>query len=186
MRRLMFLLSVLALISCGKEDILQSEFSTLDGSPLRLDTVFSNSNSAVLIFLSPECPLCQNYTVTINQLQSEFQDEKIAFLGVVSGEFYSTSAIEGFLIRYDLDLPIIMDPELKLANHFDASITPEAFVINQSGETQYRGAIDNWAISLGKKRLTITERYLADAIRARLNGMKIEPKKTEPVGCFIE
>jgi len=186
MRRLTFVLSVLLFVSCSDEAVLSREFIALNESKVRLDSVFEQHNSTVMIFLSPECPLCQNYSVTIDQLQADFNNENIAFYGVVSGDFYSRSDIEGFLIRYELDLTVLLDPEFKLANHYDASITPEAIVVNEEGKTKYQGAIDNWAISLGKKRLTITEHYLADALKARLEGKKVEPKKTEPVGCFIE
>lgn len=177
---------VLILRSCGEQSPLDRKFALLDKTEVRLGTIFKNQAGTVLIFLSPECPLCQNYSVTIDRIQKDFDEKDVAFYGVVSGEYYSDSDIKGFLIKYDLDLPIILDPELALANHYEAEITPEAFLITENGESIYKGAIDNWAISLGQKRQTITERYLENALNAHLTGGEINPKKTQAVGCFIE
>ncbi|MCZ4409205.1 redoxin domain-containing protein [Cryomorphaceae bacterium 1068] len=186
MRRITIILIVLTIISCGTESPLDQKLTMLDKTGVVLDTVFSSHTGTALIFLSPECPLCQNYSVTIDRIQEDFDGKDIAFYGVVSGTYYSDADIKGFLIRYKLDLPVILDPELALANHYEAEITPEAFLIAKNGEPQYQGAIDNWAISLGQKRQTITERYLENALTAHLTGSEINPKKTKAVGCFIE
>jgi len=182
----MTILILLILASCGGKSPLGQNFELLDESQVRLDSIFTNHSGTALIFLSPECPLCQNYSVTIDQIQKDFKGKNIAFYGVVSGEFYSESDIQGFLIKYELDLPVILDPEFLIANYYGAEITPEAFLIAQNGEPLYHGAIDNWAISLGQKRLTITENYLEDALTAHLQKEEINPKRTKAVGCFIE
>jgi thiol-disulfide isomerase/thioredoxin len=186
MRRITLVLIVVILSSCGTDSPLHQKLAMLDKTEIVLDTVFSNHSGTALIFLSPECPLCQNYSVTIDRIQEDFGDKDIAFYGIVSGTYYSDADIKGFLIRYKLDLPIILDPQLALANHYGAEITPEAFLIAESGESIYQGAIDNWAISLGQKRQTITERYLENALNAHLTGDEINPEITKAVGCFIE
>jgi len=165
---------------------MDQEFKMLDERPIRIDSVSSNHAATALFFLSPECPLCHNYSVTVDQIQKNFSEKDVVFYGVVSGEYYSKSDIKGYLIKYKLDLPIILDPGLALANHYKASITPEALLIGKNGETMYQGAIDNWAISLGQKRQRITEHYFDDALSAYLAGEPINPKKTQAVGCFIE
>lgn len=186
MRHLTIILILIFLSSCGDKSPIGEEFKMLEKGEVRLDSVLRNHAATALFFLSPECPLCQNYSVTIDRIQKDFSEKNIAFYGVVSGEYYSNSDIKGFLIKYKLDLPVILDPELSLANHYEASITPEAFLIGKNGETMYQGAIDNWAISLGQKRQRITEHYFDNALSAYLIGEAINPKKTEAVGCFIE
>ncbi|WP_449436223.1 hypothetical protein [Pedobacter steynii] len=52
------------------------------------------------------------------------------------------------------------------------------------GAITYSGLIDNWASSLGQKRLVITEKYLEQAIKDLSDG-KQTFKKTIPVGCLI-
>ena len=107
-------------------------------------------------------------------------------MGVVSGDFYSVSEVKIFLLKYKMDMPVIMDPEFLLARHYGAEITPEVHLLDREGNAVYRGAIDNWAISLGQKRPKVTRHYLADAVEAHLSGGNIDPAKTDAVGCYIE
>jgi len=50
----------------------------------------------------------------------------------------------------------------------------------------YKGKIDNWVVSPGKKRARATEFYLKDAITHYLNNDSIIIKSTPAIGCFIE
>jgi peroxiredoxin len=182
----MLFLIVSTLLSCSGKDALKDTYDLSDGNAIDLGQTVQSSESTVLIFLSPECPLCQNYTTTLEALMDKFRGDGVSFYGVLSGDYYTVSEMKGFLIKYDLDLPVILDPKFQLAKKWDATITPEVVLLDKNGENLYQGAIDNWAISLGQKRFKITERYLQDALIARKTGDVIDPKKTNPVGCFIE
>jgi hypothetical protein len=71
------------------------------------------------------------------------------------------------------------------ATHAKASITPQAFVIDRSGEIRYRGRIDNLYAALGKTRQQVTSHDLRDALDAVLVGGKVPHPETEALGCFI-
>jgi len=184
-RYLTIVLAVL-LISCSGDFALNTEYESLQGDKFRPVETFQENEINVLLFLSPECPLCQNYAPTIQEIQRSFSDRSVSFYGIVSGEFYSRKDILKYKLKYDLNFPILLDPEIKLAEELGASITPEAVVITANNKVIYTGAIDNWAISLGQKRIQASAHYLSDAIGNHLDGKKINPKKTEAVGCFIE
>jgi len=139
-----------------------------------------------LLFISPECPLCQNYSVTYSEIIQEFDTKNIGFYGVLSGNYFSRNQMSNFLKKYNLDLPIIVDPEFRLATYFEATVTPEVVLVNNLGDALYKGAIDNWAISLGQKRIKTTEFYLTNALNASIAGTAINPSYTKPVGCYIE
>ncbi len=190
-RKLFLTLSLITLIfwlgSCDQRDktIFEVEVTDLEEVPLTLDTLRANELS-ILFFLSPECPLCQNYTVTMKRFTKKYQEEGIKFYGIFPGKEYSPREIKKYLIRYELGFEVFMDPVFALTELLEATITPEVFVLNGEGEVLYQGAFDNWAIDLGTKRNNITEHYLRDALDNALAGMIIDPKKTEPVGCFIQ
>lgn len=148
------------------------------------DTSFVPSELAtVYIFLSPECPLCQNYTKDINALAKQYGD-KIAFIGIFPGELYESSEIQAFATKYKLNIPLFRDTNLNLTNSLHVKITPTVTFV-EKGKVIYFGAIDNWAIDLGKKRTVTTAHYLADALRQHLSKQAITIKKTEPIGCII-
>jgi len=186
MRLFLWCVALLVLTACAGENVLELTYETVSGEEITPDSVLDSHDAVVFYYLSPECPLCQNYTVTMKKIMDDFAGQKIAFYGIVSGTFYPAEDVKGYLLRYELDLPIILDPDFKMAEKYGAEITPEAHLIDSKGRAVYRGAIDNWAISLGQKRLTITEHYLEDALGAYLSDQPINPRKTKAVGCYIE
>src|SRR5947208_14751264 len=54
---------------------------------------------SLFIFLSPECPLSQNYTTTINQLSGKFSRQVNVF-GIVPGNAYTTKEVGAFENKY--------------------------------------------------------------------------------------
>ncbi len=146
----------------------------------------ADNGTAVFIFISPECPLCINYTKTINDLHVKFLTDSIVFIPVYPGSLISMKEINEFSDEYDFKLSGLMDPDLRLTELLHATVTPEAVVVTKSGDIVYSGAIDNWMYETGKKRTVITKNFLEDALSALLKGEKPEPGKTEAVGCFIE
>lgn len=159
--------------------------SDLQGAIVKLDKHVGNTN-LVLFFLSPECPLCQNYSLAINQIADEYASDSIKFVGVFPGEHYSKTEIKAFILKYKLKFDMWLDRENELCRTLGASITPEVCLIAADQRLKYRGAIDNWAVSLGRKRTVTTEFYLKDALSAIAGGKEIETKTTEAVGCLIE
>lgn len=137
----------------------------------------------ILVMLSPECPLCQNYAATIAKLKLKYP--KIHFYGIVPGKSYGINEVAEFVSKYKINFPVLIDKNKQLTQYIQATTTPEALVIDRMGAVPYRGLIDNWAVSLGQKRQVITEHYLEEAL-AELNANKINSyKETKPVGCLI-
>lgn len=172
------------MLSCGNNDWQKLQLGTLEGGSIDAASLSKNQN--VFIFLSPECPLCENYSVPIKALMDSLGDDSLHFIGVVSGAYFSNDAIRRYLLRHELALPILLDPDLELARSLGASITPEVFFTDRSGAILYQGAINDWAISLGQKKQAAQHHYLRDAIVAHKEGREISPKLTKAVGCFIE
>lgn len=141
-------------------------------------SAFSGKLVAV-VFLSPECPLCQNYTRTLNAL------EGAEVVGIVPGRAYDREELLRFRDKYQVRFPLLTDAPNALAAHFKATTTPEVWLLDENRTVLYHGAINNWAIALGKTRNTVTAHYLSDAIRAYQEGKPVSVPETRPVGCFI-
>lgn len=143
------------------------------------------NKGSVLVFLSPECPICQKYTLTINQIQQAFSSQGVAFYGIVPGKNFKNKTINKFAVDYGLNMPILLDPDYVLTKSVGATVTPEVILFNADGVMQYAGKVDNWYESIGNRRAVITELYLKDAINSLLSGQLVKVKRTIPVGCFI-
>jgi peroxiredoxin len=145
-----------------------------------------NNDISVLYFLGPECPLCQNYTVSMKAFYEEYKGRNICFYGIFPGKEYSPREINQYMIRFGLEFTSFLDPIFNLTDFLAATTTPEVFVLDKEGVVLYRGAIDNWAIDLSQKRSNITEFYLRDALVQGMEGKPVAKKVTQAVGCFIQ
>jgi thiol-disulfide isomerase/thioredoxin len=136
------------------------------------------------VFLSPECPLCQNYTRTLNQLEHQYAI-KVTIHGIVPGKTWKTSDLTSFAAKYKLAFSLEQDRDLKLTHSLHATTTPEAILLGSDNTVIYQGAIDNWYKALGRASGKPTQNYLQDAIDYTLRHKQPPIKKTEPVGCLI-
>lgn len=138
----------------------------------------------LLAFLSPECPICNNYMPVLNELEKQFAGS-VQFAGIVPGRTYSADTVKAFSIKHKLGFPVYIDSQKKLTNYLHASITPEVILLNEKYELVYKGAIDNRVKQLGIKRWQATAFYLSDAITKYLQHTSIAIKRVKATGCLI-
>ena len=184
----LLLLAALCLFSCGrygKPDIHGIAFKS-PGNEQLITFSLEDSTIKVFMFMSPECPLCINYTQPYTNLVQNTTDDMVRFFIVYPGKDYPEDEILSFQSEYQLEGTAIMDLEYNLTNLLKATVTPQVIILNGAGEKVYTGAFDNWAYEPGRKRQVITEHYVADALNNLSLHKYPNPKKTEPIGCFIE
>lgn len=186
----LWLIAIILMISFTNCDKRKPKYTQIAGETYQatpIKAIDLKGDYLVFIFMSPECPLSENYSKTINELSVEYAEKNVHFYVVFPGIFYPRPQIEVFIERYHLSTEmVIYDPDHLFKDYFSATITPEAFLTDVTGTILYRGAIDNWAITLGKQRQVITEHYVIDALESAIKNEKIKTKKTRAVGCIIE
>jgi thiol-disulfide isomerase/thioredoxin len=141
---------------------------------------------ALLLFvmLSPECPLCKNYSLMLNRLQTKYKDS-MQVVGIVPGKAYSGTDVQQFAADYKIKFPLLIDKEKELSLYLKTSVTPEVVLTNAAGQTIYRGAIDDWMEELGKKKVAPQQHYLDEAITQYLAGTPVLRSSTIAKGCLI-
>lgn len=154
-----------------------------EGKSLPLSGI--NKKLTAIVFLSPDCPLSQNYTLVLNDIQKSRKD-LLQVIGVLPNAVdYSEHEIVSFKNKYAIEFPFLRDKKGVLVNYTHATITPEVFLYDSKGVLLYKGAIDDWAISLGKKKRQAEQHYLRNAIDNYLQHKEVNPSQTKAVGCFI-
>lgn len=137
----------------------------------------------VIAFLSPDCPICKNYSAKLVKLRDKYIT-RADFIGIIPGSFDANDVIE-FHKKYLPSWKLFRDKSLHLTHYLDGTVTPEVLVINiKTGTLIYKGAIDDWVVSLGKTRNHISNFYLDIALNNFLNDKPAIPF-TKPVGCLI-
>ena len=140
---------------------------------------------SVVVFITTDCPVANSYQPTLTRLSQQFSDQGVLFFLVHPSNRVSTEAALKHAEEFKIQSPVILDPEQVIARRLDAKVTPEAFVINEEGETAYRGRIDDLYAGFGKKRREPTRHDLRDAISQTLAGQPIASLKTDAIGCII-
>ena len=138
----------------------------------------------VFCFLGTECPLARLYGPRLQQMADEFSRQDVNFIGINSNVQDSAKEIEDYVTKYEIRFPVAMDSDQSVADHLNASRTPEVVVTDQVGVVRYQGRIDD-QYEPGISRAAPTKNDLRDAITAMINDQPIKTPKTNGVGCLI-
>lgn len=139
----------------------------------------------VTYFLSSTCKICQFYSIELNGLYQDYASKGIHFRGLFPGKLETDSTVTEFGKVYSLPFPLKID---KYEEHrsLNATITPEVFVTNKSGEILYHGRIDDAYFSVGKRRARVKNHELRNVLDVLLKGEVVPALHVPAVGCIIE
>jgi hypothetical protein len=141
--------------------------------------------AAVLIFVSAECPVSNRYAPEIQRLYKEFSPKGIRFTLVYPNPSDDAGVIAKHLSDYGLPTSVERDPNHLLVKKAQATVTPEAVVLDNTDRIIYKGRIDDRFVELGRERPAATRHDLRNALDALLAGKPVSPAQTQAVGCFI-
>ncbi len=185
MKKIFIFLLLFSSERISAQNLYSIQLKTLDHKIFSLDEIKKN-NASVFIFLLPDCPGCQSYSLTLNQLNKKFESAGIVFYGVFPDDYNTLKEMKDFQTQYHINFSLLTDPEKKLAKTLAAKVVPEAFVTDNTGKILYRGRIDDWMYATGKKKPTITTHELQDALNAIVLHQPIKISQTKAIGCIIE
>jgi hypothetical protein len=143
----------------------------------------------VFVFLSTDCPIAQSYLPELNRLAKEWTrpDSRVEQFGVwMDATVTRGAAAMRFENEFKVAFPVLHDSAGLLARTFQPTRLPEAFVLDADGRLVYRGAIDNAWEDIGRRRPRAEKTYLADAVRATVDGKPVHVAQTKAVGCLFE
>jgi thioredoxin-related protein len=146
--------------------------------------LIAKSEYNAVMFIAPDCPLCKTLSKPYLDLRNKYP--QVQFIAVHSGENYEAMEINMFATGTDFKAPIFRDYDYTVAHQLNASITPEFFIIDSTGNILYQGLLDDRIEKLGNLKQVWNHNYLDDALNSIVNGSGIAVEKTTPVGCVLE
>lgn len=171
MFRYRLVIVVIAVVGCG---LLASSTHKTD----------AQKSFRVLVFLAVDCPISQDYIGKLNKLHRSFSDKDIKLVGLFPGR-ETARDLKRFAQEYQVQFELTVDHNQEWAKKLQATVTPEAFVIDNDDHIYYQGAIDDWYYDLGHHRQQVVHHYLIDALDALGRGIRPDSVKTTAVGCLI-
>jgi len=180
-------LSVLGAVAAApaavpERTVLPSMRST-DGRAVELSA--PKGGVTALIFYSSECPISNAYSPTLNRMVEEFPAKSLRLVGVCTDPDLSAAEVATHAKDFGLKFPVVHDKDVTLAAQLGATVTPEAFVIDDQGRIRYHGRIDDQFAARQKRNANSQTRELHDAIAAVLEGRAVVPAEVPAVGCPI-
>jgi len=112
---------------------------------------------------------------------NDYKDKGVTFLGINSNKQESVDEIKEHAKSNKLDFIILKDLNNVVANKFDASFTPEIYVLNGNSEILYHGRIDD-----NRRESDVKTKDLRAALDEILAGKKVSVSETKAFGCTIK
>jgi len=158
---------------------------SVDGSKYSLHS-FAEKKAIVIVFSCNHCPYAQAYEDRIIQIQKDYSDNlQVVVINSNDDIGYPEDSFENMKERSknkNYNFPYLRDDTQGVAKAYDASHTPEIFLINEKRELVFHGKIDdNW-----QEPSSVKASYLRNAIDELLAGKEISVPETFTIGCTIK
>jgi len=145
----------------------------------------AGTKAVALVFVLPDCPICNAYIPALNRLHEEFSPRGVTLALVHADPETTTEKAKAHASEFQIQCPVAIDAGQRWVKKAGATTAPEAAVFSARGELLYRGRIDDQYAGLGKRRTVVTSHDLRDALEAILAGKPVPQSRTEAVGCPI-
>jgi peroxiredoxin len=142
---------------------------------------YKDSVAMVILFIATECPVSNAYNERMENVFNEYGPKGFAFLGINSNKAEFVDRIKEHAEDNGLTFPILKDENNLIADMFEASVTPEAYVLGSEFEILYHGRIDN-----SRNESEVISKDLEKALDEILSGIQVSKKETKAFGCTIK
>jgi peroxiredoxin len=151
-----------------------------DGRAHSLASLKGKSGTLIL-FVATQCPYSNAYNERMQKLAEDYRARGVNVVGINSNSTEPAAEVKQHAADNGLNFTILKDAGNKIADSYDAQVTPEAYLLDASGKLVYHGRIDN-----ARYGVLITSTELRDAIEATLAGKPVEKAEVKAFGCNIK
>ncbi len=154
--------------------------TTKEMSSLTLKDI--KDNVVVLVFLGNHCPVVQRYEDRIIDFVNDYKGKGVKVVGVSVNNLdsdrmpgiktYTASKGSNYIYGYD--------ETQKIGHDYNATNTPQFFVLDKDRVIRYTGAMDD-----SQNESHVKKKYLRDAVDALLAGKPVPVDETRAVGCGV-
>jgi peroxiredoxin len=151
------------------------------GQSISLAALTHGKKAAVVMFISTRCPVSNAYNDRMVSLAKKYSAQGVDFVGIDSDQNEPKTEVASFTKDKGFPFPVLVDRGNKVSDAYNAHVTPETYVINNSGVLVYHGRIDN-----DMDTSNVKTHELADALDATLAGKPVVKAQTKAFGCSIK
>jgi len=142
---------------------------------------YTESKAIVIMFIATKCPVSNDYNSRMEEVFIEYKNKDVSFLGINSNKSEDISEIRNHAKDNGLTFTILKDENNIIADKFEASYTPEIYVLSNDFELLYHGRIDN-----SRRESEVNTTDLRNALDEILSGKSVSSPETKAFGCTIK
>ena len=142
---------------------------------------YTESKAIVIMFIATKCPVSNDYNSRMEKVFNDYKDREVTFLGINSNKAEDVSEIGIHAKDNELTFTILKDEKNIIADIFEASYTPEIFVLSNDFELLYHGRIDD-----SRRESEVNATDLRNALDEILSGKSVSKAETKAFGCTIK
>jgi hypothetical protein len=159
---------------------------TVAGQGLKPFLDLAGVKTTVVVFVGTACPISNGYAPDYAKLARSLK-EKGGQLVLVYANPGDIREADAHAARFGLTEAVrVLDEDQSLMKQLGATMTPEAFVLDDKRIVRYCGAIDDKYVERGKPTAGVRVKYLENAVAQVVAGKFVLLPRTEPFGCDIE
>lgn len=131
----------------------------------------------LIFFTSARCPMVVAYHERIQKLAADYKAKGINVIGINSNTTETTAEIKQNIADKKLAYQVLRDEGSKIADQFNAQVTPEMYLLDADGKLVYHGGVDD-----NRSAELVKANYLSAALDAMLANKPIERAETRAFG----
>jgi peroxiredoxin len=168
----------------GRREVLN--FALLDHRGKLHELRRMNGSAVVLFFTANGCPVARQSAAKLRALREQYSARGVQVFMVNSSTADDRRSISKEASELGIwHLPVLKDDTQGLARHLNVKRTGETIAISTADwSVFYRGAIDDQLVE-GSQKPQPAERFLENALNARLEGKGVAVARTVARGCVI-
>jgi peroxiredoxin len=140
-----------------------------------------DKKAIVIMFIATRCPISLDYDERMATLAKEYMPKGVMFIGINANNTEPASEVTEHAQKKGFIFPVLKDEGNRVADLYDAKVTPEVFVLDSNFILRYHGRIDD---SQNPQR--VSQRDLKNALDAILEGKQPPVQQTRAFGCTIK
>ena len=152
------------------------EAISLQGESLSLEAAVRDHKAVVVVFTSTVCPYARYFASHLRELAESYGPRGVLFVGINSNNWEAPAEVTEDAKEHGFTFPLLKDEHHVIADRLGATRTPEAFLVDSTGNLRYRGWVKSKQESPDLKR----------ALDAVLAGRTVPRSVTKPFGCAID
>ncbi len=145
---------------------------------------FHDKSCLVLVFLSSQCPISNQYLPILNEIQAKYANRGLQVVGINSHLGDDVQKIAEHAQKFQIAFPVLCDARQTAADILSAERTAEVYLLDSQRVVRYHGRVDD-RYQYTAKRDEPTRHDLVEAIDELLAGKEVEVKSTDVAGCLF-